>query len=100
VLAFVLEKGENGQVYNIGRGNERKNIEIAKEIPRRLSLPETMMQSVADRPGHDFRYSLDCDEIDRLGLKPQVGFEEGLQKTVDWYRTNERCWLHLIDPTS
>jgi dTDP-glucose 4,6-dehydratase len=86
---MVLEKGEKGQVYNIRGGNERKNIDIAKEILRRLSLPETMMQFVADRLGHDFRYSLSCDKIDRLGWKPQVGFEEGLQKTMDWYRTNE-----------
>jgi dTDP-D-glucose 4,6-dehydratase len=60
---MVLEKGEKGQVYNIGRGNERKNISIAKGTLRRLSLPETMMQSVADRPRHDFTYSLSVTRL-------------------------------------
>jgi dTDP-glucose 4,6-dehydratase len=95
-IQMVLEKGEKGQIYNIGGGNERKNTEIAKEILRCLSLPETMIEFIPDRPGHDFRYSIQCDKIHRLGWKPQVGFEEGLQKTVDWYRTNERWWLHLV----
>jgi len=94
----VLEKGENGQVYNIGRGNERKNIDIAKEILRCLSLPEAMLELVPDRPGHDFRYSIQCSKVQRLGWKPQVGFEEGLQKTVDWYRTNEWWWRRLVRP--
>jgi dTDP-glucose 4,6-dehydratase len=95
-ILTVLEKGENGQIYNIGGGNERKNLEIAKEILQCLSLPETMLELVPDRPGHDFRYALDCDKIRGLGWKPQVGFEEGLQKTVDWYRTNEWWWRPLV----
>jgi dTDP-glucose 4,6-dehydratase len=78
-----LEKGENGQVYSIGRGNERKSIEIAKEIFRCLSLPETMIEFISDRPGHDFMYALDCDKVHGLGWKPQVGFEEAPQKTID-----------------
>ena len=81
VLA-VLEKGEKGQAYNIGRGNESKNIEIAKEILRCLSLPEAMIELVGDRPGHDFRYSLSCDKIHRLGWKPQVAFEEVLRRRL------------------
>jgi len=99
-ILTVLEKGEKGQIYNICGGNERKNLEIAKEILRCLSLPEAMIEFVPDRPGHDFRYSIQCDKVQRLGWKPQVGFEEGLQKTVDWYRTNERWWLHLVGSTS
>ena len=82
--------------HNIAGGNEKKNIEIAKETLRLISLPETMMQFVADRPGHDFRYSLSCDKIDRLGWKPQVGFEEGLQKTIDWYKANRWWWRPLV----
>jgi len=93
----VLEKGENGQVYNIGGGNERKNVEIAMEILRCLSLPEAMIEFVCDPPGHDFRYSLSCDKIDRLGLKPQVGFEEGLQKTIDWSKLNKWWWSQLVE---
>jgi dTDP-D-glucose 4,6-dehydratase len=56
-ILTVLEKGKNGQACNIGGGNERKNIDIAKEILRRLPLPETMIEFISDRPGHDFRYS-------------------------------------------
>jgi dTDP-glucose 4,6-dehydratase len=96
-IQFVLEKGEKGQTYNIAGGNEMKNIDIAAEILRRLSLPETMIEHVPDRPGHDFRYSLDCEKIHHLGWKPQVPFEEGLQRTIDWYRSNEWWWHRLVD---
>ena len=96
-ILTVLEKGEKGQIYNIGGGNERKNIEIAKEILHYLSLPEAMLEFVPDRPGHDFRYSLACDKIHRLGWKPQMGFEEGLQKTIDWYKANKSWWRPLVD---
>jgi dTDP-glucose 4,6-dehydratase len=96
-IQFVLEKGEKGQIYNIGGGNERENIEIAAEILRRLSLPESLTEHVPDRPGHDFRYSLNCEKIHRLGWRPQVPFEDGLQKTIDWYRSNDRWWRRLIE---
>jgi dTDP-glucose 4,6-dehydratase len=96
-IQFVLEKGEKGQIYNIAGSNERENIEIAALILRRLSLPDTMIEYVPDRPGHDFRYSLDCKKIHRLGWRPQVPFEEGLQKTIDWYRSNDWWWHPLIE---
>jgi len=96
-ILTVLEKGDKGQIYNIGGGNERKNIEIAKEILHYLSLPEAMLEFVPDRPGHDFRYSLACDKTHRLGWKPQMGFEEGLQKTIDWYKANKSWWRPLVD---
>jgi dTDP-glucose 4,6-dehydratase len=96
-IRFVLEKGEKGQIYNIGGSNERENIEIAAEILQRLSLPESMIEHVPDRLGHDFRYSLNCEKIHGLGWRPEVPFEEGLQKTIDWYKSNERWWRRLID---
>jgi dTDP-glucose 4,6-dehydratase len=96
-IHFVLEKGEKGQIYNIAGSNERENIEIAAQILRRLSLPESLIEHVPDRLGHDFRYSLNCEKIHRLGWRPQVPFDEGLQKTIDWYRSNERWWRPLID---
>jgi dTDP-glucose 4,6-dehydratase len=96
-IQFVLDKGEKGQVYNIAGGNERMNIEIASEILKRLSLPETMIQHAPDRPGHDLRYSLNCEKIDRLGWRPRVPFDEGLQKTIDWYKSNEPWWRRLIE---
>jgi len=96
-IQFVLEKGEKGQIYNIGGGNERKNIDVATEILKRLSLPGTRIELVSDRLGHDYRYSLECDKIHRLGWRPQVDFEEGLQKTIDWYTVNQWWWRPLID---
>jgi dTDP-glucose 4,6-dehydratase len=96
-IRFVLEKSEKGQIYNIGGSNERENIEIAAQILQRLSLPEKMIEHVPDRPGHDFRYSLNCEKIHRLGWRPQVPFEEGLQRTIDWYKSNESWWRRLID---
>jgi dTDP-glucose 4,6-dehydratase len=96
-IRFVLEKGEKGQTYNIAGGNEKKNIDIAKEILHHLSLPETMIEFVTDRPGHDLRYSLDCQKIHSLGWRPQVYFEQGLLKTVQWYRSNEWWWRRLVD---
>jgi dTDP-glucose 4,6-dehydratase len=96
-IHFVLKKGKSGQIYNIAGGNERRNIEIAAEILRRLSLPETMIEYVNDRPGHDFRYSLDCEKLHDLGWKPGISFQEGLQTTIDWYRSNEWWWRRLVN---
>jgi len=95
-IPTVSEKGENGQAYDIRGGNERKNIDIEKELPRRLSLPETTMQSVADRPGHDSRYSLNCERIHRLNWMPKAGIEEGLQKTIDWDKDSQWRWRPLV----
>jgi dTDP-glucose 4,6-dehydratase len=94
-IEMVLEKGAKGQVYNIAGGNEKKNIEVAKEILNRLSLPETMIKSVSDRQGHDYRYSINCERIQHLGWKPLCTFEDGLQKTIDWYKANKWWWRPL-----
>jgi dTDP-glucose 4,6-dehydratase len=96
-IRFVLEKGEKGHVYNIAGGNGRRNVDIAREILHHLSLPNAMITFVPDRPGHDFRYSLDCEKIQHLGWKAQMGFEEGLQRTIEWYRVNKSWWRPLID---
>jgi dTDP-glucose 4,6-dehydratase len=96
-IQFALKNGEKGQIYNIAGGNERKNIDIAMEILRRLSLHETMIEFVSDRPGHDYRYSLDCAKIYQLGWKPQVSFEQGLQKTIEWYAANKWWWRPLVE---
>ena len=84
-------------MYNVAGDNEKKNIDVAMEILRRLSLPDTIIEFVDDRPGHDFRYSLDCEKIDHLGWKPQVLFEDGLQRTIEWYGSNECWWRRLVD---
>jgi len=96
-IQLVLEKGEKGRVYNIAGGNEKKNIEIAREILRHLSLPESKINFIRDRQGHDFRYSLDCEKIHHLDWEPQVAFDDGLQRTIEWYRSNQWWWSRLVD---
>ena len=95
-LDMVLHKGKIGEVYNIGAGNEKPNVWITKKILEILDKPETMIKPVADRLGHDRRYSVDCSKIEKeLGWKPEVDFEEALHKTVHWYVNNEKWWRPL-----
>ena len=95
-LDMVLHKGKIGEVYNIGAGNEKPNVWITKKILEILDKPETMIEPVADRLGHDRRYSVDCSKIEKeLGWKPEVDFEEALHKTVHWYVNNEKWWRPL-----
>lgn len=91
-IELVLNKGKPGDIVNIGSGNELPNIEIAKRILHHLKKPESLISYVTDRPGHDFRYSLDWDRIKEMGWKPQVKFEDGLAQTVEWYLSNETWW--------
>ena len=95
-LDMVLHKGKIGEVYNIGAGNEKPNVWITKKILEILDKPETMIKPVADRLGHDRRYSVDCSKIEKeLGWKPEVDFEEALHRTVRWYVNNEKWWRPL-----
>lgn len=95
-LDMVLHKGKIGEVYNIGAGNEKPNVWITKKILEILEKPETMIEPVADRLGHDRRYSVDCSKIEKeLGWKPEVDFEEALHRTVRWYVNNEKWWRPL-----
>ncbi len=91
-LDLVLEKGEVGQVYNIGAGNERTNLEITRKILQLLGKGEELIAHVADRPGHDRRYSLDTNKIRYLGWSPRHPFEEALEATVRWYLENQWWW--------
>ncbi|OMH40760.1 dTDP-glucose 4,6-dehydratase [Desulfurobacterium indicum] len=85
----ILEKGKPGEVYNVGSGEERRNIEVVKAILSLLNKPEGLITFVKDRPGHDFRYSLNTEKIEReIGWKVKVKFEEGIEKTVKWYIEN------------
>ena len=92
----VLQKGKPGDVVNIGSGNEVPNIEVAKIILKHMGKPESLITYVADRPGHDFRYSLKWDRIKGLGWTPRIAFEEGLKHTVDWYVQNQEWWKPLV----
>jgi dTDP-glucose 4,6-dehydratase len=94
-IDLVLEKGEPGQVYNIGGGSERTNIEITREILRLLDKPESLITYVKDRPGHDRRYSLDFAKAGGLGFGPRKDFDEMLAETVKWYVDNRAWWEPL-----
>jgi dTDP-glucose 4,6-dehydratase len=89
---FLIERGENGETYNIGGGNERENREITFKILELLGKPETLIRRVADRQGHDRRYSLDTSKLDRLGFRCDTDFDSALRRTVDWYVANEPWW--------
>ena len=79
----------------MGGGNEKSNLALTRAILEIMGMGEDRIQRVADRPGHDFRYSLDCSRIHALGWRPLVAFEEGLRETVRWYRENEAWWRPL-----
>jgi dTDP-glucose 4,6-dehydratase len=94
-IKFVLDHGKEGEIYNIGGGNDISNMEITKKILEYLGKDESYIEHVKDRPGHDFRYALDCTKINQLGWKPKLEFEEALKKTIDWYNENKEWWLKL-----
>jgi len=91
-VEMLLTKGDLGETYNVGGGNEMPNVELTRRILSLLGKPETLIRRVTDRPGHDRRYSLDCGKLRALGWAPQVAFEEGLRETVEWYRENQPWW--------
>lgn len=91
-IMMAIEKGKNGEVYNIGGDNELRNIDIAKTILKQTGKPESLIQFVRDRPGHDFRYALNTVKIKKLGWKPKYRFEEAMKKTIEWYKSNRWFW--------
>ncbi len=95
-IDLVRQKGKSGEIYNIGAGNERNNLEITKAILQLLKKPSALMQFVADRPGHDYRYSVNSSKIQALGWKPELMFERALEQTVHWYKDNEWWWAPLV----
>jgi len=91
-IDIVLHKGEIGGIYNVGTGTEMRNIDMARLILRLLGKPESLIQLVRDRPGHDRRYALDVGKIRALGWEPTHTCEEAIEKTVRWYVENEWWW--------
>jgi len=92
-IALTLEKGRPGEVYNVSAGRPLPNLYIVRTILKHLDKPESLMKPVTDRPGHDRRYALDSCKLQReLGWKPLIPFEEGIERTIGWYRANLR-WL-------
>lgn len=94
-IDLIIEKGRDGEVYNIGGGNEIPNVELTHFILDYLKKPRTLITQVKDRQGHDRRYSLNCDKIKKLGWRPRGDFEHALRETVDWYVRNEWWWDKL-----
>ncbi len=95
-IDLVLHKGKKGEIYNIGGGNELRNIDLTRMVLKVLGKPESLIQPVKDRPGHDRRYSLDCSKIEReLGWTPRFDFEKALEETVKWYVDNQWWWKKL-----
>jgi dTDP-glucose 4,6-dehydratase len=88
----VLERGEPGQVYNVGGPDELPNMEVVKSILAHTDRDESLIEYVKDRPGHDRRYSLSAARLEALGWKAAVHFDEGIERTVNWYRENEWWW--------
>jgi dTDP-glucose 4,6-dehydratase len=95
-ILAVLEQGRIGEVYNIGGLDIVENLTMAKRVLRAMGKPETLLSYVKDRPGHDRRYALECDKIVReLGWKPAISLDEGLRRTIDWYRKSVG-WLEGV----
>jgi dTDP-glucose 4,6-dehydratase len=91
-IEHVMNHGRNGEVYNIGAGNEKTNLEITKIILNVLDKPRSLMMFIEDRKGHDRRYALRVDKIHNLGWKPSHSFEKAMQKTIQWYSENRWWW--------
>ncbi|BBB33410.1 dTDP-glucose 4,6-dehydratase [Thermotomaculum hydrothermale] len=92
-ILSLAERGRDGEIYNIGSGEEKKNIEVVKSILDLMGKPHSLIEFVKDRPGHDFRYALDFSKIRKeIGWEAKIKFEEGIEKTVKWNLENIN-WL-------
>ena len=94
-IELLVGKGENGEIYNIGAGNEENNLHITKTILNVLNKSDDLMTFVTDRPGHDRRYSVTTEKIRALGWKPDHDFESAMKKTITWYVENRWWWEPL-----
>ena len=96
-IDLILHKGREGEVYNVGGHNERKNIDIVRLICKALGKSESLITYVADRKGHDMRYAIDPTKIhNELGWLPETKFEDGIQKTIQWYLNNKSWWQEIV----
>ena len=96
-INLVLTKGKAGEVYNIGGHNERRNIDVVKIILKELGKPESLIEHVEDRKGHDRRYAIDPTKIrNDLGWEPETKFEDGIKQTIQWYLEHKDWWENII----
>jgi dTDP-glucose 4,6-dehydratase len=100
-IDLLIDEAVNGDVYNIGGGNDVMNVDLTHRILAALGKPTSLITPVADRPGHDRRYCLDTSKLRTLGWAPQVPFEDGLRRTVEWYQREQWWWRPIKeqDPT-
>lgn len=94
-IDLVLHDAPLGGVYNVGTGTETTGLQVAEAVLDIMGKPRSLIQFVADRPGHDYRYALDITRITELGWEPQVTFAEGLERTVRWYQSHQEWWRPL-----
>jgi dTDP-glucose 4,6-dehydratase len=94
---MLIDQGVDGDVYNIGGGNQVKNVDLTHRILTLVGKPPSLIRPVADRPGHDRRYSLDTAKLAALGWHPRADFAQGLAETVQWYQQNEGWWRPIKD---
>lgn len=96
-IDMIIHNGKVGEVYNIGGHNEKTNLEVVKTILKELDKPESLINYVTDRPGHDMRYAIDPTKIKtELGWEPTTLFDEGIKKTIKWYLENRAWWENII----
>ena len=95
-LEVIIEKGKNGEAYNLPGFNEKRNVEVVEDVLRLLGRPRSLVRFVVERPGHDRRYAMKGDKVLALGWRPLVPWEEGLRRTVEWYVSNEWWWRPLL----
>ena len=91
----IFDRGKDGEIYNIGGGNELSNRELTLKILSLFKLGEEWIELVTDRPGHDFRYALDATKLKKLGIRPRHSFDEALEKTLAWYQSHPEWWRPL-----
>ena len=96
-ILTVLRHGKNGEIYNIGSEIELSNTDIVRKILKLMDKPESLINYVNDRPGNDLRYSMDSSKIMKLGFKPKINIEYGLEITIDWYKNNREWWSIYLD---
>ena len=97
-INLIIRKGTPGEVYNIGGYNEKANIDLVKLLLKQLGKPETLINYVTDRAGHDLRYAIDPGKINKeLGWLPETKLDEGLDHTIKWYKNNRNWWQNVIN---
>ncbi len=96
-IDLVLHKGKPGESYNIAANQELENIQVVETVLTLTKKPKSLIKFVKDRPGHDLRYSLNTEKIQKIGWKPRTKFKDGIKKTVEWYEQNTEWWKPVIE---